>query len=56
MMYYFCLDIIQEIRAAHKLMEQALESKLNLFNIANKNETTVSNIYLKNYFAVNKCN
>lgn len=36
------LDIIQEIRSAHKLMEQTLESKLNSFN-ANKNEIIVSN-------------
>lgn len=40
----FCLDIIQEIRAAHKLMEQTLESKLNTFS-ANKNETIVSGFY-----------
>jgi len=43
-MCYFYLDIVQEIRAAHKLMEQTLESKLNSFNI-NKNEITVSNFY-----------
>lgn len=36
------LGIIQEIRSAHKLMEQTLESKLNSFN-ANKNEIIVSN-------------
>jgi len=47
-MCYFCLDIVQEIRAAHKLMEQTLESKLNSFN-ANKNEITVSN-FCKNQF------
>lgn len=47
-MCYFCLDIVQEIRAAHKLMEQTLESKLNSFN-TNKNEITVSNVY-KNLF------
>ncbi|XP_022173916.1 uncharacterized protein LOC111036256 [Myzus persicae] len=32
-------NIVQEIRAAHKLMEQTLESKLNSFNV-NKNEIT----------------
>lgn len=32
----FCLGIIQEIREAHKLMEQTLESKLNLFSANNK--------------------
>uniref|UniRef100_A0A2S2NZU1 Uncharacterized protein n=1 Tax=Schizaphis graminum TaxID=13262 RepID=A0A2S2NZU1_SCHGA len=32
-------NIVQEIRAAHKLMEQTLESRLNSFN-ANKNEIT----------------
>lgn len=43
-MDFFFLDIVQEIRAAHKLMEQTLESKLNSFN-ANKNEFTVSNFF-----------
>lgn len=33
--------MIQEIRAAHKLMEQTLESKLNTFS-ANKNVIIVS--------------
>lgn len=42
--FYLCLDIIQEIRAAHKLMEQTLESKLNSFS-ANKNEIPVNNVY-----------
>jgi len=50
-MFYFCLDIVQEIREAHKLMEQTLESKLNSFN-ANKNEITVSNFF-KFYLAIN---
>ncbi|VVC36294.1 Hypothetical protein CINCED_3A013283 [Cinara cedri] len=38
-------NIIQEIRAAHKLMEQTLESKLNSFS-ANKNEITVKIVLL----------
>lgn len=41
MIIMICIDIIQEIRAAHKLMEQTLQSKLNLIN-ANKNEAIVS--------------
>jgi len=42
--FFFFLDLVQEIRSAHKLMEQTLESKLNSFN-ANKNEITVSNFF-----------
>jgi phosphosulfolactate phosphohydrolase-like enzyme len=44
-----CLDIIQEIRAAHKLMEQTLESKLNTFK-DNKNEIIVSSFYEDIYY------
>lgn len=46
----FYSDMIQEIRTAHKLMEQTLESKLDLFN-ANKNEHFVS---YSNFNNINK--
>lgn len=40
-----CLDVIQEIRTAHKLMEQTLQSKLNSIGDS-RNEIIVSKLRL----------